>query len=341
MPILARILRDRGIVTERQLEEAIQHQVLYGGRLGTSLHELGFITEDRLHEALAKAHGVSTVRVDPAEIKPENLKLISKEIAAKHKVFPYRVKGKTLFMLMVDPSDHSTVARVGFSKGFIIKPLVVSELRMIELLRDHYGVDERWRFTDTHAGRSRLPPSISPDVAAERIEAADARDDVVEAVVAACHHLFRRVIFFIVREPDVIGWTGRGEGMDPELAASIRIPLVEPSVFQTVTRDRTVFIGRFGPDAENQRFVKLLGKRPTTNAALFPIVVKGRVVNLIYGDNGAAGNVKANMGALLVFIQKVPSAYIRIIRKRIAETRDPTEEASEGGRDSEAAEGGP
>src|SRR5260370_31514575 len=56
-PILARILRDRGVITERQLQEAIQHQVLYGGRLGTSLYELGFITEERLREGLARAHG--------------------------------------------------------------------------------------------------------------------------------------------------------------------------------------------------------------------------------------------------------------------------------------------
>src|SRR5206468_1779584 len=48
LPILARILRDRGVITERQLQEAIQQQVLYGGRLGTSLYELGFITEERL-----------------------------------------------------------------------------------------------------------------------------------------------------------------------------------------------------------------------------------------------------------------------------------------------------
>lgn len=321
MPILARILRDRGIVTERQLEEAIQHQVLYGGRLGTSLYELGFVSEERLHEALAKAHGVATVRVDRTEILPETLKLVPKEQAARNKIFPYRVKGRTLFLLMVDPCDHTTVANVGFSRGFIVKPLVVSEVRMIELLRDYYGIDERWRFTDTHGAVRRLPASISPEVAAERIGAAETRDDVVEATVAACHHSFRRVIFFIVRESEVIGWTGRGEGMDPELAASFRIPLVEPSVFQTVTRDRTVFIGRFGPDPENQRFLEAIGKRPNTNAALFPIVVRGRLVNLIYGDNGAVGNIKANLGELMVLIQKVPAAYVRIIRKRIAESR--------------------
>ena len=46
------------MITDRQLQEAIQHQVLYGGRLGTSLYELGFITEERLTDALARAHGV-------------------------------------------------------------------------------------------------------------------------------------------------------------------------------------------------------------------------------------------------------------------------------------------
>ena len=30
MSILARILKDRGVVTEQQIEEAIQRQVLYG-----------------------------------------------------------------------------------------------------------------------------------------------------------------------------------------------------------------------------------------------------------------------------------------------------------------------
>ena len=324
MPILARILKDRGIVTERQLQEAIQHQVLYGGRLGTSLYELGFITEERLIEALAKAHGVPSTVVDLREIQPEALALISKQIAAQHKVFPYKLKSRTLHLLMVDPQDHATVARVGYSLGFIIKPAVVPEFRMIQLLRDYYGVDERWRFHDTHRP-ARLPGlPMDPAAAAARIDTASTRDEVVEALIALCNRFFRRVVFFIVREPWVLGWAGSGEGMDKELAAGLKIPLDQPSVFQTVTRAKTVFIGRFGPEEENQNFLKALGKKPTTNAALFPVAVKGRVVNLVYGDTGPGGNVKANMGELMVLMQKVPRAYLRIIRKRIAETRKAT-----------------
>jgi len=323
LPILARILRDRGIVTERQLQEAIQHQVLYGGRLGTNLFELGFITEERLQEALSRAHGVPTSAIDLREIQPEAVALVPKAVAAKHKVFPYKVRGKTLFLLMVDPSDHSAVAKVGYSLGYIVRPMIVPEFRMIQLLHDYYGVDERWRFNDTRGFLAPPPPREPLDLAAAaaRIDGAATRDEVMEATVAASHRFFRRVIFFIVREPWALGWSGVGEGIDRPLAASLRIPLDQPSVFQTVVRGKTLFIGRLGPEEENQRFMKALAKRPGTNAALFPIAVRGRVVNLIYGDNGASGQVKPDLGELIVCVQKVPRAYLRIIRRRIAETK--------------------
>lgn len=321
MPILARILRDRGVVTERQLQEAIQHQVLYGGRLGTSLFELGFITEERLHEALGKAHGVPAAVVDPRRIQPEIVALVPKAMAAKYKVFPYELRGKTLFLLMVDPQDHLAVAKVGYSLGYIVRTLVVPEFRMIQLLHDYYGVDERWRFNDTHRPQRLQTPPPDKDMAVRRIEAAETRDEVVEATLALCHSFFRRVVFFIVREPWVLGWHGVGEGMDHNLAVSLRIPLDQPSVFRSVGRDKTVFIGRLNGDEESERFAKAVNKRANTNAALLPITVKGRVVNLIYGDNGAAGNVKASLGDLMILLQKVPRAYLRIIRRRIAETK--------------------
>ena len=308
-------------MSERQLEEAIQHQVLYGGRLGTNLFELGFITEERLQDALSKAHGVAAADLDVKDIDPEALSVLPKALAARYKVFPYKAKGKTLFLLMVDPSDHEAVAQVGFTLGFIVKPYVIPEFRMVQLLRDYYGVDERWRFNDTRKPAAAPKAPIDPATASGRIDTAGTRDEIVEAFVAFCHRYFRRVVFFIVREPWVLGWSGAGEGIDRHLVSSLRVPLDQPSVFQQVTRDRSVFVGRFGAEEENQRFLSAIGKRPQTNAALFPIVVKGRAVNLIYGDSGPAGNVKANLGELMVLAHKVSRAYLRLIRHRIAESR--------------------
>ena len=184
-------------------------------------------------------------------------------------------------------------------------------------------MDERWRFSDTH--RERAPrQALHAAAAALRIDEAETRDEVVEALLALCLRFFRRVAFFIVREPWVIGWNGAGEGMDRTLAMSLKIPLDRPSVFKSVTRDKTVFVGRLGPEEENQRFLKALAKRPASGAALFPVAMKGRVVNLVYGDSGASGNVKPDLGEFLVLLQKVPRAYLRIVRKRIAETRKAT-----------------
>jgi hypothetical protein len=173
-----------------------------------------------------------------------------------------------------------------------------------------------------------MPPE-PPDIrtAAARIDEAASRDEIVRALLDVCHRFFRRVVFFIVREPWVLGWSGAGEGMSDSLAESLRVPLDQPSVFQTVTRDKTVFIGRLGPEQEDQRVLQLLSKKPNTNAALFPIAVRGRVVNLVYGDNGPAGNVKPSLGELLVLLQRVPRAYLRIIRRRVQEARRATAEA--------------
>ena len=115
------------------------------------------------------------------------------------------------------------------------------------------AIDERWRFTDTRGdGARRCPRSRTRAAAAERIDAATTRDEVVAAVLALGRCYFRRVVFFIVREPWVLGWDGAGEGMDRARAAALRVPLDLPSVFQGVTRNRTMFVGRPGPEEANQ-----------------------------------------------------------------------------------------
>lgn len=326
MAILARILRERGLVGEDQIELAIQHQVLYGGRLGTSLLELGFITEEGLTQGLARLYGVPGASIDPRDITPETVALLPRATVARYKVFPWKLKGKTLFLLMMDPQDHSAVARISLSQGYIVRPLVVPEFRMVQLLRDHYGIDERWRFDDTYRPPVLEPTPASPRDAVERFEWANTRDEVVEALLALCLNYFKRVAFFIVREPWVVGWAGIGEGMERGFAASLRIPLDRPSVFRDVVRDKSVFIGRLGPEEENRRFLKEIGKRLGT-AALFPVLVRGRVVNLVYGDGGPGGNVRGDLGELLALAQKVPRAYLRIIRRRIADAREVPENA--------------
>jgi hypothetical protein len=238
------------------------------------------------------------------------------------------LRGKTLFLGMVNPTDHTAVARIGYSLGYIVRPLVVPEFRMVQMLHDHFGIDERWRYTDTRSPEATPMPAPrvkDPEEAAAAIDAAGSRDEVVQAVLALGRCYFKRVVFFIVREPWIIGWDGAGEGMDRARAGALRIPLDLPSVFQSVTRDRAVFVGRLGPEETNRQFLEAIGKKPGTTAAVLPVALRSRVVNLIWGDSGARGAARGGLGQLVAHMQKIPRAYLRIIRTRMAEARKEAE----------------
>ena len=92
-----------------------------------------------------------------------------------------------------------------------------------------------------------------------------------------------------------------------------------------MTRDRTVFVGRPGPEETNRQFLEAIGKKPGTTAAVLPVALRGRVVNLIWGDSGARGAARGGLGQLLAHMQKIPRAYLRIIRNRMAEAKKEAE----------------
>ena len=64
---LGEILVRKGLIRAEQLDQAVQCQVIFGGRLGTNLLELGHVQEDELNEVLAQkcqVPAVSHVRAD-------------------------------------------------------------------------------------------------------------------------------------------------------------------------------------------------------------------------------------------------------------------------------------
>ena len=94
---LGELLIKKNQLTQAQLEEALQAQVIFGGKLGTVLIEMGLITEDALAEILAQLLSIPCAKPGQLQNIPENIiKIISPELAEKHKVIPVAVSGKKL-----------------------------------------------------------------------------------------------------------------------------------------------------------------------------------------------------------------------------------------------------
>jgi len=144
---LGQMLVDEGVLSKQQLQEAVYNQVIFGGRLGTNLLELGFLDEESLARYLARQHRVKTVKLsDLAGISPVVIKIIPKKLAERYQVVPIRLDGNKLYVVMSDPSQMGAISELSFVTGKVIVPLVLPEVRIFELLNQYYGLGRELRY---------------------------------------------------------------------------------------------------------------------------------------------------------------------------------------------------
>jgi hypothetical protein len=144
---LGELLIQKNLLTQAQLEEALQAQVIFGGTLGTILIEMGLITEDALAEILAQQLSIPCAKPGQLQDIPEDvIKIISPELADKHKVVPIAVSGKKLTLAMANPHNLKSVDEISFRTGYIIRPILALEVRLVFALEKHYGIKRTMRY---------------------------------------------------------------------------------------------------------------------------------------------------------------------------------------------------
>ena len=144
---LGEILADEGVLTQDQLQRAVTDQLVFGGHLGTSILELGFLDERTLGTALARTmKTLYTDREALAAVPFDVLKALPVRLAEKHKVIPLRTEKRKLHLAMVDPTNILALDEISFVTGFRIIPSVALEVRILEMLEVHYGLARPQRF---------------------------------------------------------------------------------------------------------------------------------------------------------------------------------------------------
>ncbi len=139
---LGEILVRENLITPQQLQEAIEHQRRNGGKLGTSLVKLGFVSEDVIVQVLSRQYGVETINLDLYEIEEEVLRLVPREIAKKFNVVPVKRNGATLVLAMADPTNVFALDDIKFMTGLNIEPVVAMEASIQRAIEKYYGSKE-------------------------------------------------------------------------------------------------------------------------------------------------------------------------------------------------------
>ncbi len=135
---LGQLLVNNNIINEEQLEKALDLQKKEGGRIGSNLIKLGFLTEDTLVEFLSKQYGVPAVTLSTEEIDPSIVKFVPYDVAYKYQIFPISKNGAVLTISMTDPSNVFAIDDIKFMTGYDVLPVVASESAIKEAIAKHY-----------------------------------------------------------------------------------------------------------------------------------------------------------------------------------------------------------
>ena len=137
-----------------QLEAALRNQVLYGGRLGTNLVELGFLDLELLSAYLAELSrpaGRDAERCSTTADAATLLDRLGGDEAHRLRAIPLgRRHDGAVAVAMVDPTDKDARrASSAPSSARRSTPHVVPELRALYYLEKHFGLPRRARFVRT------------------------------------------------------------------------------------------------------------------------------------------------------------------------------------------------
>src|SRR5262252_1256071 len=139
---LGEILVKESLITQDQLQKALEFQRSNGGKLGSCLTRMGFITDDDITGVLSRQYGVPSINLKYYEVDASVIKLIPQDTAVRYQIVPLSRVGSTLTIAMTDPTNVFAMDDIKFMTGFNVEPVVASETAIAEAISKFYGEAE-------------------------------------------------------------------------------------------------------------------------------------------------------------------------------------------------------
>ncbi|WP_242857025.1 GspE/PulE family protein [Pseudobacteroides cellulosolvens] len=127
-----------GVITQAQLDSALDIQTRTGSRLGEILAKEGFIKKKVLYEFLEKQMGIPHVDLENADIPGDIVAIVDENIARRHKLVPVEKDNNLLKVAMSDPMNIFSVDDLRLVTGMEIIPLLADEEQIVTILNGYY-----------------------------------------------------------------------------------------------------------------------------------------------------------------------------------------------------------
>ena len=270
---LGTLLVERGLITEKVLSEALQRQVIFGGRLGTNLMEMGALREDAVLKMLADQHRVPYPENRHFENIPRDvLDSIPKYLLEKHLIIPISAEKNRVTLAMTDPTRLDVIDEVSFRTNKVIDPVVATELRITQALERYLGIRRKARFISTGTAQAPAEIKAEPEAirtlgekniisleeqeltetgikSAEPLDMSDlnrmfwsvgTRDDVAQTVIRAGLQVMDDLFILLLKGDTAIGWMAGGKITPPFDFGSWRLGIDQARILDSVRQSREI-----------------------------------------------------------------------------------------------------
>jgi len=165
---IGELLVSGGHIDTMQLSSALAHQRQWGGRIGQAIVRLGFLSEERLLEAVGSQIGAPFVVIDERAVPPAVVALVPKKLIRTHRAFPLEKLAEhrrgPLVVAFANPAELPAVDEIAFATGLAVRPVLAAEWDIDQAIARHLGEG----FAAPHGSESArpgsvdLPPDTSP-----------------------------------------------------------------------------------------------------------------------------------------------------------------------------------
>ncbi len=139
---IGELLLQGGVITQDQLQRALEEQTQAGERVGATLVRLGYVSEEVLFGFLAKQFHAPEVNLTKLAIPKDVFTLIPVEIAQKYQAVPFGLMGNTLNVAMADPGNLFMIDDIRFLTRKNIQVHVAPESMIKKIITQFYSADE-------------------------------------------------------------------------------------------------------------------------------------------------------------------------------------------------------
>ncbi len=151
---LGELLVAAGVLDETRLNAALAEQRKWGGKLGSILVDMGFLTESLMVKALSRQLGLPEVELDKLKISPQVTGLLGVDVCERYGVFPVgRDPDRRLLRVATsDPTNYQALDAVAFRTNLKVEPVVAPASSIDRAIRHYY-------YGESAASSSTLEPS--------------------------------------------------------------------------------------------------------------------------------------------------------------------------------------